>query len=85
MRLPLTGLEKIALTIITIPLTLSPLCLPLLVRLGVYIVNLCAFYSYRLVGKLTAFLQLQEFSLRNQTVVSSSTAVRRSPHPSNQK
>jgi hypothetical protein len=35
-----------------VPLTLSPLCLLLLVRLGVYIVNLCAFYSYR---RLTAF------------------------------
>jgi hypothetical protein len=28
-----------------------------------YIVNLSDFYSYRLIGKLTAFLQLQEFSL----------------------
>ena len=27
----------------------------LLVRLGVYIVNLCAFYSYRLIVKLTIF------------------------------
>jgi hypothetical protein len=48
--------------------------------LGVYIVNLCAFCSYRLIGKLTAFLQLQEFSLRNLTVASSTTAARRSPH-----
>jgi hypothetical protein len=47
------------------PCRLSPLCLLLLVRLGVYIVNLCAFYFYKLIGKLTAFLQLQEFSLRN--------------------
>ena len=39
----------------TCPPTLSPLCLLLLVRLGVYILNLCAFYSYRLIGKLTAF------------------------------
>ena len=39
-----------------------PSCRLLLVRLGVYIVNWCAFYSYRLIGKLTAFLQLQEFS-----------------------
>jgi hypothetical protein len=30
-------------------------------------VNLSDFYSYRLIGKLTAFLQLQEFSQRNQT------------------
>ena len=48
-------------TITTIPLVQSPLCLLLLVRLGGYIVNLCAFYSYKLIGKLTAFLQLQEF------------------------
>jgi hypothetical protein len=31
-------------------------------------------YSYRLIGKLTAFLQLQEFSLRNTTVDSSTPA-----------
>ena len=29
---------------------------------GVYTANLCDFYFYRLIGKLTAFLQLQEFS-----------------------
>jgi hypothetical protein len=29
------------------------------------IVNSLDYYSYRLIGKLTAFLQLQEFSLRN--------------------
>jgi hypothetical protein len=46
MRLPLTRLESVALTIITNPLLLSPLCLLVLVRLGGYIVNLCAFYSY---------------------------------------
>jgi hypothetical protein len=27
-----------------------------------YIVNLCDFYFYKLIGKLTAFLHLQEFS-----------------------
>jgi hypothetical protein len=32
------------------------LCLLLLVRVGGYIVNLLDFYSYRLIGKLTAFL-----------------------------
>jgi hypothetical protein len=26
-------------------------------------VNLCAFYFYKLIGKLTAFFQLEEFSL----------------------
>ena len=31
-------------------------------EVGGYIANLLDFYSYRLIGKLTAFLQLQEFS-----------------------
>ena len=70
---------RIALTIITASLMLSPLCQLLLVRLGGCIVNLCAFYDYKLIGKLTAFLQLQEFSLRNQTVDSSTSAARPSP------
>ena len=43
-----------------------------------YIVNLSDFYSYRLIGKLTAFLQLQEFSLRNQIVDFSTSDARRS-------
>jgi hypothetical protein len=50
----------------------SPLCLLLLV-LGGYIVNLCVCYSYRLIEKLTAFLQLQEFNLPNVTVDSTPT------------
>ena len=41
------------------------------------------FLFYRPIGKLTAFLQLQEFSLRNLPVASSTTAARRSPHSSN--
>ncbi len=36
-------------------LTLYHLCLLFLVRLGGYIVNLSDFYSYRLIGKLSAF------------------------------
>jgi hypothetical protein len=51
----LTRFAITAQTIIIVPLLLSPVCLLLLVPLGVYIVNLCAFYSYRLIGKLTAF------------------------------
>jgi hypothetical protein len=85
MRLPLTRLENIALTIITILQIVSLLCRLLLVRPGgyivtlrAYIVTLCAFSFYKLIGKLTAFLQLQEFSLRNQTV-DFATAARRSP------
>jgi hypothetical protein len=80
--MPLIKYGSIALTIITIPLAQSPchtpLCLLLLVRLGGYIVNALDFYSYRLIGKLTAFLQLQEFSLCNQIVGFSTSAVRRS-------
>ncbi len=84
MRLLLTKLENIAPTIIITLLTLSPLCLLWLVRLGGCIMNLCAFYFYRLIGKLTAFLQFQEFSLRNMTVASSTTAARPSPQSPNQ-
>jgi hypothetical protein len=40
-------------------------------------VNLCAFYFYKLIGKLTASLQFQEFSLRNLPVDSSTTAAPR--------
>ncbi len=46
-------------------------------------VNLSDFYSYRLIGKLTAFLQLQEFSQRNQPVDSSTFAARLSLDCSN--
>ena len=61
MTLPLTKLENIELIIITIPLMLSPLCLLLSVRLEGYTVNLCVFYFYKLIGKLTASLKIQEF------------------------
>jgi hypothetical protein len=36
---------------------------------GGYIVNLYVFYFFRLTGKLTSFLQFQQFRLRNRTVV----------------
>jgi hypothetical protein len=39
-------------------------------------------HSQSLIGKLTAFLQLQEFSLRNMIVVSSTSAARLSLHSS---
>ena len=68
--------------IITITLTISPLCRLLLVRPGGYIVTCCAFNSYKLIGKLTAFLQLQEFSLRNLPVDSYTSVAWRSPHNS---
>jgi hypothetical protein len=51
---------------------------------GGYTVNLCAFYFYKLIGKLTAFWQLQEFSLRNLPVDSSTSSARRSPHTGSQ-
>jgi hypothetical protein len=40
-------------------------------------VNSCDFYSYRLIGKLTVLLQLQEFTSWNMTVTTSSTSVTR--------
>ncbi len=42
-----------------------------------YIVNLSDIYSYRLIGKLTVFLQLQELSFCNQPVEDSSTLTER--------
>ncbi len=78
MRLLLIKYGNIVLTTITIPLARSPYCLLLLVRLGGYIVNSLDCYSYRLIGKLTVFLQLQEFSLRNPPLDFSTSAARRS-------
>jgi hypothetical protein len=78
MRLPLIKYGNIAMTLITIHRAQSPLCMLLLVRLGGYIVNSLDSYSYRLIGKLTAFLQLQEFSLRNPPVDYSTSDARRS-------
>jgi hypothetical protein len=52
-------------------------CLLLLVRLVAYMVNISEFYSYRLIGKLTVFLQCQELlCLRNQIVDFSTTDAR---------
>ena len=62
MRLLLTKSYNTVLIIIIVPLMLSPLCQLSLVRLGVSTVNLCDFYFYRIIGKLTAFLELLEFS-----------------------
>jgi hypothetical protein len=73
MRMLLTRSGNIALTIIITLLTLSLLCRLFPVRLGGFIVNLSEFYSYRLIGKLTAFLKFQEFSRRHQTWDHSST------------
>ena len=73
MRLLLTRSKNISLTIKITHLTLSLLCRLLSVRLGDSIVNLSEFYSYRLIGKLTTFLQFQEFSQCNQIWELSST------------
>ncbi len=54
----------------------------LLVRLDASTVSLCSFYFCRLIGNLTAFLQLQEFSLRNPPFT---TVARRSPRSSSLK
>jgi hypothetical protein len=56
------------------PSVISFMRLLLLVRVGGYIVNLLDFYSYRIIGKLTAFLQLQEFSQRKHNVSCSTSA-----------
>jgi hypothetical protein len=61
------------------------LCLLFLVRQTGYIVNLSDFYSYRLIGKLTALLQIQESSHRNLPVVSSTSTVRFSHSSSREK
>ncbi len=50
-----TDKTNIVLTTTITPLTLYPLYRLLLVRLGGYISNLSDFYSYSLIGKLTAF------------------------------
>jgi hypothetical protein len=52
------------------------LCLLLLVHQTGYIVNLSDFYSHRLLGKLTASLQFQEFCQCNQIVDFTTTAAR---------
>ena len=75
MRIPLTKLENIELIIITVLLTLSPLCQLLVVRLTGYTLSLSSFCFYKLIGKLTAFLQLQEFSIRNPTLTNSTSSV----------
>ncbi len=58
------------------------LCLLLLVRVAGYIANLLDFYSYRIIGKLTDFFQLQEFSQRNLPVDSFSATVTHDTHSS---
>jgi hypothetical protein len=58
----LTRFESIELSIIITHRMLLHSCLLLLVRLGGYIVNSCNFYSYRLIGKQTAFLQLHQLA-----------------------
>jgi hypothetical protein len=51
----MTRSVNIVRTLITTHLTLSRLCRLLVVRMDVYIVTLSDFYSYRIIGKLTAF------------------------------
>ena len=67
MRMTLTKLENIELTIIITPLLPSPLCLLYLVRLGGYTVNLCDFYFYKLIGKLTDFFAASRVQLAQST------------------
>jgi hypothetical protein len=63
-------------------LTLYHLYLLLLLRLGGYIVNLSDFYSYRFIGKLTAFWSFRS-SACNLTVTSSTSSERLSLNNSN--
>ncbi len=64
-ELLMTRSVNIVWTIITTLLTLSCLCRLLLVRMDVYIVTLSDFYSYRFIGKLTAFFAASGFSQSN--------------------
>ena len=59
----MTKLENITLITITIPLILSPLCLLLLVRLGGYTVNLCAFYFLQAHRETDRFFAASEVQL----------------------
>jgi hypothetical protein len=59
MRMLLTKYANTTLIIIIVPLMISTLCPLLFVRPGGSMVNLCVFYFYRLIGKLTDFLQIQ--------------------------
>ena len=79
MRLTLTRTYNTVLIIIIVHLTLFPLCLILLVPTVTSTVSLCSFYICRLIGKLTTFLQIQEFIFHNQPFT---TVSRRSPHSS---
>ncbi len=60
-------IPKYRMTIIITHLTLLHLFLILLVRLGGYIVNLCDFYSYRTIGKLTDFFAVSGVPFAHST------------------
>ena len=59
------------LIIVTVPLTLFLSYLLWLPPLTVFTVKLCEFYFYRIIGKLTDFLQLQELNQWHITITSS--------------
>ena len=82
MRMPLTKYTNTALTTVIVPLTLSSLCLLLLERLGIYIVNMFTFYFLQDHRVTDRSLELQEFSLCNPTT-STIFAVRFFPHSPN--
>jgi hypothetical protein len=77
MRVLLTKYEHTVQSIISIPLTLPPDVASTSGRLHSDFVRLLFLQAHR---ELTAFLQLQEFSLHNLPVDLSTTAVQRSPH-----
>jgi hypothetical protein len=71
--------ENIVLIITKMTLTLSSLCLVLLVRPGGYTVNLSVIDFYKVIEKLTSCLQIQEFDFLKQTVDYSTSSSRCSP------
>ena len=60
--------------------SLNEAAVPIASTSGRFLSEFVRLYSYRMIGELTSFLQLQEFSLRNITVVSSTSTVWSSPH-----
>ncbi len=67
---------NIVLTITTGHRVRYHLCLLLLVHQTGYTVNLSDLYSYRIIGKLTSSVQIQEFCQRNQIVDSTTSSAR---------
>ena len=83
MMLLLKKYANTVLIILTVPLILFLLCRLLLALLAAFTVSLCEFDFCRLIGRRTAFLPLQELSMRNMTRTSSVSAALLSTPSSN--